>query len=110
MRMWLVNPKLLCKKHLLGEHVECHMFVGTINKNKCLSGYFNNKLLCVEKLKERHEELANELISRGYKHNSILPEFEIKDIHKGGNIFIDLNKKELCDRCEECRRLIKNEN
>jgi len=24
MRMWMVEPKLLCKKHLLGEHNEIH--------------------------------------------------------------------------------------
>ena len=22
MRMWMVNPKIMCRKHLLGEHVE----------------------------------------------------------------------------------------
>ena len=32
MRMWMIDPKLLCRKHLLGEHLEIHMFVGTINK------------------------------------------------------------------------------
>ena len=34
MRMWLVNPALLCRQHLLGEHVEMHMFAGHI-----LEGY-----------------------------------------------------------------------
>ena len=32
MRMWNVDPKLMCNKHLLGEHVEMHMFFGTIQK------------------------------------------------------------------------------
>jgi hypothetical protein len=26
MRMWLVDPALLCDKHLLGEHGELHKF------------------------------------------------------------------------------------
>ena len=25
MRMWMVNPKMMCNKHLLGEHVELHL-------------------------------------------------------------------------------------
>ena len=37
MRMWMIDPTMLCTKHLLGEHVELHMFVGTINKNKKLN-------------------------------------------------------------------------
>ena len=45
MRMWMIDPKMLCKKHLLGEHVELHMFVGTINKNKKLDGYKKNGLV-----------------------------------------------------------------
>lgn len=32
MRMWMVPPELMCRQHLLGEHVELHMFVGAINK------------------------------------------------------------------------------
>ena len=24
MRMWMVNPKMLCDQHLLGEHFELH--------------------------------------------------------------------------------------
>jgi len=28
MRMWMLNPKALCRKHLMGEHVEIHMLVG----------------------------------------------------------------------------------
>ena len=45
MRLWLVNPKLMCNKHILGEHLETHMFVGCINKKKNLKGYFDKGLL-----------------------------------------------------------------
>ena len=31
MRMWMVNPGFMCNKHLLGEHVECHMLVGHLH-------------------------------------------------------------------------------
>lgn len=109
MRMWMVDPKIMCRQHLLGEHVETHMFVGTINKNKCLAGYFDNNLLIVEKLRSRHEEIVSEMEKRGMKHKSPLPEFVIKDIHRGGFISKELNKKELFDRCENCRKLQQTE-
>lgn len=32
MRMWLVPPSHMCRKHLLGEHVELHMLLGTLKK------------------------------------------------------------------------------
>ena len=32
MRDWKVNPKLLCRQHLLGNHLEVHMFVGTLRR------------------------------------------------------------------------------
>jgi len=81
MRLWLVNPKIMCRKHLLGEHLECHMFVGTLNKGISVEGYVSKGLLETSKLKERHDALAYEIISRGYKHNSPLKEF--KDIGVG---------------------------
>lgn len=31
MRMWMVDPKIMCRKHLLGEHLELHMLAGCIN-------------------------------------------------------------------------------
>ena len=41
MRMWMVNPEILCRKHLLGEHVELHMLVGWIIKGKSIQGYLD---------------------------------------------------------------------
>ena len=76
MRMWMIDPKMLCKKHLLGEHVELHMFVGTINKNKKLDGYKKNGLVEVHNIKLRHRELAAEMIARGMNHQSPLVDFK----------------------------------
>ena len=30
MRMWGVDPKQMCRQHLLGEHVELHMQAGAV--------------------------------------------------------------------------------
>jgi len=72
MRMWLVDPKLLCTKHLGGEHVECHMFLGTIQKKKSVSGYLEKCLFSPLKLKERHDELAIELVRRKKERENLL--------------------------------------
>lgn len=38
MRMWNINPRYMCRKHLLGEHVETHMLVGSLRKEKSVQG------------------------------------------------------------------------
>ena len=104
MRLWLTDPKLLCDKHLLGEHNECHMFVGTILKGKSIRGYLSKGLLQVHSLRERHEELAAEMLRRGMNHKSPLPEFPIR---VAGNISIEGNYEELRRRCKRCEALQK---
>jgi hypothetical protein len=100
--MWMVNPKKMCRKHLLGEHVECHMFVGSINKGINMDGYFRNKLLLITNLKKRHEELAREMIRRGMNHKSELPNF-IWGESETGEIDIKANELDLHNRCKECK-------
>ena len=70
--MWMVNPKILCERHLLGEHCEIHMFVGAIKKQLSLNGYVENNLLECASLLERHDDLAEEMTRRGMNHASPL--------------------------------------
>lgn len=108
MRQWNVNPQLLCRKHLLGEHVECHTFAGTIKKGISIDGYLLNKLVDIGTIKIRHDILADEMKRRGMNHKSELNKFnegkEIKTVNSEENL------KELCKRCKECKRRIENEN
>ena len=104
MRMWLVNPRCLCRKHLLGEHVELHMTIGCINKGTSIRGYIEKGLLETHKILERHEELVIEMNRRGYKHNSPCKEFECPPPE--GFVDIEANYKELKNRCKECCSLI----
>lgn len=101
--MWMINPKLLCRKHLLGEHVECHMFVGCINKDISLAGYVDKGLVEIHNIQNRHDVLAQEMANRAYKHKSPLPEF---NSWKEGNINISKNMIELGIRCNECKKKI----
>lgn len=106
MRMWMVDPKIMCRKHLLGEHVEHHMFVGTINKKISITGYLRDNLLEPLSLLTRHAELVREMEARGYNHRS-----ELLSVDLSGMTFeqfhtkIDREKSlaELIRRCPECR-------
>jgi len=32
MRMWMCDPRILCRKHLIAEHCETGSFIGSIKK------------------------------------------------------------------------------
>jgi len=107
MRMWLVNPKMMCRKHLLGEHVELHMFVGTINKNKNLNGYIKNNLLEYSNIYQRHNKLVAEMKNRQYNHKSELPEIigNVDEYVKNYKINKEQSLNDLLSRCEICKKL-----
>jgi hypothetical protein len=104
MRMWMIDPKLMCRKHLLGEHVEMHMFVGTLQKGVSVEGYVNGGLFDSRDLKTRHDELVEEMTRRGYNHKSPLPTTFDAEAYPG-IIDIDYNLKDLATRCIECKEL-----
>lgn len=105
MRMWNVNPSLLCKKHLLGEHLETHMFLGSIRKGISIKGYINNGLLEVHNLNKRHDELVEEMIKRGYNHKTPMERF---NSWEEGIVDSNENLNELQKRCSECKKRILN--
>jgi hypothetical protein len=100
--MWMVNPKTMCRQHLLGEHVECHMFVGTIKRGKSIKGYLDKGLLEIHNLQKRHQDLAQEMERRGYKHKSPL---EFVTIIKSGKINRKENVIQLNNRCQKCKKM-----
>lgn len=98
--MWNINPEKMCRKHLLGEHVELHMFVGSMNKGRSLKGHLDKGQLEIHNIRRRHIELVKEMQARGYKHKSKLPKFKSR---KAGTIDSIKNYEELIKRCKECR-------
>ncbi|MCL5012078.1 MAG: pyrimidine dimer DNA glycosylase/endonuclease V [Patescibacteria group bacterium] len=77
MRIWDVNPKCLCRKHLLAEHRELHGLWNILTTHKGKGGYSKHPetLRWVGKRKAlyaRHEALVKEFLKRGYQHNSPL--------------------------------------
>lgn len=107
-RMWMVEPKILCKKHLMGEHVEHHMVVGVLKKKYSLDGFIKNNLLEITSLKERHDSLVEEMLRRGYNHKTELREEDydtsyLEDRIKNYKINKSSALEDLLNRCEECK-------
>lgn len=107
MRMWMVPVEQMCRKHLFGEHVETHMFVGTMNNYKSLKGYIDRGLVETDKLQERHDALAKEIERRGYSHNSPLTiNVLVAATYEGlGKVDIQNSLDELATRCPDCAEL-----
>jgi len=75
MRIWDLNPKKLCRQHLLGEHRELHAIWSILTKNKKGYRFHPETQRWQGKLKAlylRHEKLVKEIKKRDYQHNSDL--------------------------------------
>lgn len=75
MRIWDVDPRLLCRSHLLGEHRELHGLWNILTRD--LRGYRNHPETRrwegkLRALYVRHERLVTEMRRRDYRHGSPL--------------------------------------
>jgi hypothetical protein len=100
--MWRVNPALLCRKHLLGAHVETHMLAGSIRKGHNLAGFIDGGLVDLSKIQDEHNLLADEMTRRGYRHGSPL----IAPSAQGGAVDKERSLRDLSERCQDCRARI----
>lgn len=105
MRQWLVDPRMLCNKHLLGEHLEHHMMIGSIIKKRSIAGFIEKGLIDPQTIYKRHNQLIKEMKSRGMNHQSPLPVVALPKVK--GRVNIDANILDLQNRCTSCRKLIK---
>lgn len=109
MRMWMLPPEKMCRKHLLGEHVEIHMLVGSIIKGRKLTKFLSYGLIEPTSIYKRHEEIKNEMIKRGYKHTSELKKYDFSKYNENeikliSETKVDINKSilDITERCSEC--------
>jgi hypothetical protein len=75
MRIWDVDPAVLCRAHLLGEHRELHAVWAVITEER--AGYRHHPETVrwqgrLAALYRRHESLVAEMTARGYHHRSPL--------------------------------------
>lgn len=80
MRVWMLPPETMCHKHLLGEHVELHMLLGSLWRGKSIDGFLAGKLVGPRHMFRRHEELVLEMERHGYRHTSPLDEAEYETL------------------------------
>jgi hypothetical protein len=104
MRMWGVPTEVLCRSHLLGEHTEIHMLIGSIQRSRSIHGFTSTGLIDTRLIRSRHEELVEEMGKRGYVHSSPLADYP--EVPPAGNLNVYQNLLELAKRCEKCRSKI----
>lgn len=83
MRVWDIDPSLLCDKHLGGEHREIHAIYNILTLGH--KGYRHHPetkrwLGKIDALVKRHDLVAGEMIQRGKNHKS--PLFPVGDSDK----------------------------
>tara|TARA_R110002020_G_scaffold180072_1_gene373994 strand:- start:16042 stop:16389 length:348 start_codon:yes stop_codon:yes gene_type:complete len=108
MRMWMIDPKLMCNQHLLGEHGELHKFIPSFYKKykvtKRIEPIVQIELSSYQK---RHDELAEEMLHRGMNHKSPLPELPdfsyLPDEHFNAKVDINKSIEDLKNRCRRCK-------
>ena len=113
MRMWMLPPEGMCRKHLLGEHVELHMLLGSMRRGKSIGGFLSGGLVDPQLVFARHEELVAEMHRRGFKHTSPIEASECASLaarYPGStSISIAANAAELQRRCPDCAHLMQAE-
>lgn len=103
--MWMTDPAGMCDKHLLGEHVECHMLAGTLARRRSITGFIDKRLLEPDSLTARHDELAREMGARGFRHRSPLPAPELGHLPpsaRGRVVDREASRADLLARCDAC--------
>lgn len=106
----MVDPKIMCQKHLCGEHFELHMILSHIKAGKKIDGFLKNNCLQPRMIFQRHEEIVNEMLARGYNHKTPITEEDCScvcclskeqqywEIHKERSLY------DLLERCLECQK------
>lgn len=112
MRMWMVDVTKMCRQHLLGEHREIHTMIGTLKRKISIDGYLDG-LYDISKLVQRHTEVVEEMMKRGYRHLTplgtdieIINKWLVKNNGITGWVDVKENELELCSRCKRCKELL----
>lgn len=104
----MVDPKCLCKDHLLGEHRELHTLEWCLRRGRKLGKHLSLGQVIPRLLEARHEQLVQEILDRGWKHMSPiregLPPIAARlpspcSVSK----IAEHSYLDLAERCEKCR-------
>jgi hypothetical protein len=112
MRIWDIEPKYLCRKHLLAEHRELHGLWNILTIHKGVGGYSHHPetLRWVGKQKAlflRHEKLVEEFSKRGYNHKTPLEKKYISGLSKQTILLNTLKEQIKLLQEKDCKCLLK---
>lgn len=101
----MVDPRKMCNQHLLGEHNELHMLVGTMNNHPhgeaIIEGLAERGMIEPQSIRARHDALVISMIHRQINHDSDLDSFSTG---VRGSVDREQSRYELRDRCRACRK------
>jgi len=102
----MIEPCLLCRQHLLGEHFEIHKAVGNLKHSKTWANSLASKgFLEPQNFIKRHKAIITEMKRRGFNHQSPL---EVRGIKlPKGKVDTKKSVNDLRKRCKKCRKLLK---
>jgi len=109
MRMWMVDPEVLCRQHLLGEHNEIHKHKHNFVKGHRISGRIAINAVEPLSMGVRHDALAREMTRRGYNHKSPYEQPSLEkysQLDREAKVDVDKSMGLLIDRCENCKERI----
>jgi hypothetical protein len=109
MRMWMIDPSLLCRKHLLGAHSEIHKHKHVFEKKYSIDGRIS-PVVQIEpnSMQEEHDRLAQEMVARGYSHKSPFVQPDLSYLREKASVRVDREHSivDLSSRCSECKKRI----
>lgn len=114
MKMWMISARLLCMRHLSGEHNEIHKHRHNFEKRHSIAGRIAINACEPMSMKSRHDELAAELRRRAVEAGRKPPHspYEIPDLsylpeaHRTFRVNREASLRLLVSRCPECARRV----
>ena len=101
MRMWMIEPVTLCRKHLLGEHGEIHKHRHNFVKGHSIEG--RRGQIDPAAMGRRHDALAAEMLRRGFNHASPYTQPDLAGYDLAGHgVDVVAARADLHARCGEC--------
>ena len=109
--MWMVHPRFLCRKHLLGEHNEIHKHRHVFVKHWNVTNRILGNQIEPSAMKQRHDAIVEEMLRRGYNHTSPYEQPDISYLpvyEQTYKVNVQSSHEDLQSRCPECQSLAVN--
>jgi GrpB-like predicted nucleotidyltransferase (UPF0157 family) len=82
------------------------MLMGSMKKGRSIQGFLDKGRIDIRRIKESHDNIANEMKRRGMTHRTPIGRIPIRQFDRYlpnlGALDTEVNIKELRDRCAKC--------